>query len=204
MSDLGMLGGLVAVFVISFLGSGPFPLPLTPVMLWLGQFHQPVWVVGAATLGTLAGWFCLSGVLRRWVFSQAQLTPHIPLAYQTFFMRRTGFWLFVFNALPLPLDFMRFLALLNQYSPNRLLVILTVSRLVRNALLVMLGSALAPHQPLLWGVMVVFMVLPFLVGKLMQGFRAGKLASGSSQGMASRVAACADEKDADAVSVERL
>ena len=182
MPDCGMLGGLLAVFIISFLGSGPFPLPLTPVMLWLGQFHQPVWVVGAATLGTLAGWLCLEGVLRRWVLRNAQATAKIPLVYQQFFLRRTGLWLFVFNALPFPLDCMRFLALLNNYSRSRLLVILTLSRLVRNTMLVMIGAALAPHQPVLWGAMVAFMVVPLLVGKLMPLLNDWRKCSGRAKG----------------------
>lgn len=168
MPDLWMLCGLFAVFAISFLGSGPVPLPLTAVVLWLGQFHFPMLVVMVATAGTLVGWLCLEGVLRRWVFQYPEVTQKIPVVYQKFFLRRTGFWLFVFNALPFPLDFMRFLALLNQYNRTRLLVILTLSRLVRNTMLVMIGAALAPHQPLLWGAMVAFMVVPLLVGKILQ------------------------------------
>jgi membrane protein YqaA with SNARE-associated domain len=165
MSDVSMLYGLLAVFTISFLGSGPVPLPLTAVVLWLGQFHFPMLV---ATAGTLVGWLCLEGVLRRWVLRHPEITQKIPVAYQKFFLRRTGFWLFVFNALPFPLDFMRFLALLNHYNRARLLIILTLSRLVRNTMLVMIGAALAPHQPLLWGAMAAFIAVPLLVGKLMQ------------------------------------
>jgi len=168
MLDLGLMLGLLAVFVISFLGSGPFPLPLTAVVMWLGQFHMPVLVVVSATVGTLLGWLCLEGVLRRWVFNHPEATQKIPVAYQKFFLRRTGFWLFVFNALPFPLDFMRFLALLNNYNRKRLLIILTISRLLRNIMLVMIGAALAEHQALLWGAMVAIMVVPLLVSKLLQ------------------------------------
>lgn len=168
MPDLWLALGLFAVFAISFLGSGPVPLPLTAVVMWLGQFHIPVLVVLSATAGTLLGWLCLEGVLRRWVFRHPEATGRIPVAYQKFFLRRTGFWLFVFNALPFPLDFIRFLALLNNYNRRRLLIILTVSRLIRNTSLVLIGAALAQHQALLWGTMVAVMLVPLLVGKLLE------------------------------------
>jgi|GEM_PF-2594590 len=165
--ELLITGGLVALFLISFLGSGPIPLPLTATVLWLGQFHFPWLVVLVATAGTLIGWICLHNVLRRWVHKNPQVTQRIPVAYQKFFLRRTGFWLFIFNALPFPWDFMRFLALLNNYNPKRLLIILTISRLIRNTMLVMIGAALAKHQVLLWSVMVGFMIVPLLVSRLL-------------------------------------
>jgi membrane protein YqaA with SNARE-associated domain len=160
--------GLFAVFVISFLGSGPIPLPLTATILWLGQFHFPILIVFIATAGTLLGWICLQGILKQWISSQPQLAQKIPIAYQKFFLRRTGLWLFIFNALPLPLDFIRFLALLNNYNPTRLLVILTVSRLIRNTMLVAIGAALARHQLLLWSVMIGFLVVPLLIEQVMK------------------------------------
>ena len=168
MPDVGLLWGLATVFVISFLGSGPIPLPLTAAVMWLGQFHIPVLVVVSATLGTSLGWICLEKPLRRWIVKRPQVTHGIPTAYQKLFLRRTGFWLFVFNALPFPLDFMRFLALLNGYNRSRLLIVLTVSRLVRNTMLVLIGEALAQHQALLWGAMAAIMVLPLLLNKLWQ------------------------------------
>ena len=163
-----ILSGLAALFLISFFGSGPVPLPLTATVLWLGQFHFPMLVVAVATAGTLLGWLCLQGVLRRWVHSHPQVAQKIPVAYQKFFLRRTGLWLFLFNALPFPLDFMRFLAILDNYSPRRLLMILTVSRLIRNAMLVMIGSALAAHQLLLWSVMIAFLLTPLALNRFMK------------------------------------
>lgn len=162
-----ILLGLLALFLISFFGSGPVPLPLTATVMWLGQFHFPALVIGVATLGTLMGWICLEGVLRRWVMNNPNITRNIPVAYQKFFLRRTGFWLFVFNALPFPWDFMRFLALLNNYNRRRLLIILTVSRLIRNTLLVFLGAALAKHQILFWSLLIGFLAMPLVIKRLM-------------------------------------
>ena len=163
-----MMLGLTVLFLICFVGTGPVPLPFTATVLWLSQFHFPEMVILVATLGTVIGWVCFEGMLRRWLFRHPEVTRHIPVAYQKFFLRRTGFWLFIFNAFPFPWDFMRFLALLNNYNRTRLLVILAVSRLVRNTFLVFLGTALAPHQPLLWSVMLAFLLLPLALNKLFQ------------------------------------
>ncbi len=160
--------GLAGLFLISFLGSGPVPMPLTVTILWLGQFQIPVLVIGVATVGSVLGWLALEGVLRRWVKTCPQMLDRLPSAYRALFLRNTGFWLFVFNALPLPLDFIRFLALLSNYNRVRLTVILAVARLIRNTSLVCLGAALAKHQILLWVVMFGFLLLPLPFGRFLQ------------------------------------
>lgn len=164
-----MWAGLAAIFLLSFLGSGPIPLPLTAVILWMGQFHYPVWVVLAATAGSLLGWLALERFIRRWVHNQPQMIERLPLGYRHIFLKNMGFWLFVFNALPLPLDFVRFLAVMKNYNRFRLAVILTLGRLIRNTLLVAIGAVLAKHQLWLWGVMLAFMLLPLPLGRVLQG-----------------------------------
>lgn len=166
--SMGWLSGLLILFCISFLGSAPVPLPLTATVLWLGQFKTPVVVVFVATLGSLLGWLCLEGVLKRWVQRKPQLVERIPSAYRQLFLKRLGLWLFVFNALPLPVDFMRFLALISDYSRVRLALIFTAARLVRNTLLVLLGAALARHQGWLWLGMGVLLLLPLSIRRFFQ------------------------------------
>lgn len=160
--------GLLALFLISFLGSGPVPLPLTVTILWLGQFQLPVVVIVTATLGSLLGWLALERCMKRWTEARPELIQRIPVAYRQLFMKNMGFWLFIFNALPLPLDFIRFLALFNGYNRTRLAVILTVSRLIRNTILVTIGGLLAEHQLMLWSVMLGFLLLPLPFSKLLQ------------------------------------
>lgn len=166
--SLGWLSGLLILFCISFLGSAPVPLPLTATVLWLGQFKTPVAVLLVGTLGSLLGWLSLDGVLKRWVQRQPQVVERIPDAYRQLFLKRLGFWLFVFNALPLPVDFMRFLALISNHSRVRLALIFTAARLVRNTLLVVLGAALAQHQLWLWLGMGVLLILPLPIQRLLQ------------------------------------
>lgn len=160
--------GILILFLISFFGSGPVPLPLTATVLWLGQFKLPFIVIVTATLGSLLGWLTLERSLKSWVEARPRIVQRIPGTYREIFMKKMGFWLFIFNALPLPLDFIRFLALLNGYNRTRLTIILTISRLIRNTLLVTLGGLLTEHQLLLWGVMIGFLTLPLLFGKLLQ------------------------------------
>lgn len=160
--------GLLGLFLISFFGSGPFPLPLTVTILWLGQFDMPVLVVLVATLGSLLGWLTLETAMRKWVQARPELVSRIPMVYRQLFMKKLGFWLFVFNAIPLPLDFIRFLALVSGYNRLRLAVVLTLGRLIRNTILVMIGATLADHQWWLWGVMLGFLLLPLFFGRLFQ------------------------------------
>lgn len=162
------LSGLLILFGLSFLGSSPIPLPLTATVLWLGQFKTPEAVIFVATLGSLLGWLCLEGVLKRWVQRKPQLMEHIPQAYRRLFLKRLGLWLFVFNALPLPVDFIRFLALVCNYSRVRLALIFTAARLVRNTLLVLAGAALAQNQLWLWLAMGFLLLLPMPLQRWMQ------------------------------------
>lgn len=166
--SLSFIAGLIILFIISFLGNGPIPLPLTATVLWLGQFGLPIPVILTATLGSLLGWLALERILRKWIQAKPEMVQRIPKAYRRVFMKNMGFWLFVFNALPLPLDFIRFLALFNGYNRARLVAILTISRLIRNTLLVTAGSLLAHNQGLLWGAMAGLLLLPLILNKLFQ------------------------------------
>lgn len=158
--------GLIFLFVISFVGTIPFPLPITITVVLLGQFGHPWWVVTVGTLGSVLGWAALEGVLRRWLESRPRLKNAIPAAYQRFFLKNTGFWLFVFNAIPFPFDPIRFLALLNGYPRSRFLLNMTASRTVRNTILVLIGMLLAPYKLLFWGALVLLMLLPLVIERL--------------------------------------
>ncbi len=161
--------GLAALFVMSFIGASPIPIPfpLTVTILWLAQVREPVVVIAVATVGTLAGWSCLETVFRRWS-QRPRIQNSVPVAYQRFFLKQTGWWLFFFNALPFPWDPMRLLALLNDYPRQRFLAILGMSRAIRNTILVTIGGMLAPSKLLFWAVLILFLLLPFAANWLMR------------------------------------
>ncbi|HEY9685619.1 MAG TPA: hypothetical protein V6C52_01445 [Coleofasciculaceae cyanobacterium] len=161
--------GLVALFVMSFIGASPVPIPfpLTITIMWLGQFNSPVLVVLAATLGTVAGWYRLEATFKRWI-QAPKLQKAIPASYQRFFLRQTGFWLFFFNALPFPWDPMRFLALANDYPRGRCLIVLGTSRIIRYTILVTIGALLAPYKMLFWAALIGFMILPILMDRALR------------------------------------
>jgi membrane protein YqaA with SNARE-associated domain len=161
--------GLVALFVMSFIGASPVPIPfpLTITIMWLGQFNSPVLVVLAATLGTVAGWYRLESTFKRWI-QAPKLQKAIPASYQRFFLRQTGFWLFFFNALPFPWDPMRFLALANDYPRCRCLLVLGTSRVIRYTILVTIGALLAPYKVWFWAALIGFMILPVLMDRTLR------------------------------------
>ncbi len=161
--------GLLALFVMSFFAVNPVPIPfpLTITILWLARFDLPVPVILTATLGTLLGWVWQEEMFKR-LISRPKLQKAIPVSYQRFFMRRTGFWMFFFNALPFPWDPMRLLALLSNYPRRRFLLVLGVSRLIRNTLLVMAGALVAAHKTLFWAVLIGFLVLPVLLDRALK------------------------------------
>jgi membrane protein YqaA with SNARE-associated domain len=136
--------------------------------MFLARFHIPVLVVVVATVGSVLGWLALGAPLRRWMQSKPHLQNYVPAAYQRVFLRRTGLWLFLFNALPFPFDPIRFLALLNDYSRVRSTVVLAFARLARNIMLVTIGALLAQYKLLFALALVVFMVLPILLDKIMR------------------------------------
>ena len=166
-----MLIGLLTLFVVSFLGSSFLPLPVTITIIYLGQFHFPVWVVLVGTAGTVAGWLAMRGFFGKMLARKPALAERIPASYQRFFLRHTGFWLFVSNALPFPVDFMRILAFVNGYNPRRMVILIGLGRLVRNALLVWLGRSVAAHPILFWLVMLLFLLLPPILEFLLPRIR---------------------------------
>lgn len=160
--DLLMWLGLVFLFIISFLGNMPLPFPVTVTVMWLGQFDFPVAVIAVATVGQLLGWACLDQRIKRWLLKYPRFVRAIPPVYNRFFLRQTGLWLFIFNAFPFAMDPIRLLALLNDYSRTRFLVIMGISRLIRNTMLVLMGATLAPYKGLFWGALVALMLLPIV------------------------------------------
>lgn len=162
------VSGLLLLLVISALGSSPFPVPLTITVLWLGQFGFPLMVVLVATLGSTLGWYLMANPMKRWFEKRPAYAEKIPAAYQQFFLKRTGLWLFLFNAIPFPFEPMRFLAIMNGYCLRRILMIQAAGRMVRYTILVSLGVALAEHKVLLWSAMILLLILPLVVKRVMQ------------------------------------
>ena len=167
--DAWLILGLAALFGMSFFGASPVPLPfpLTLTMMWMAQFDMPTLVVLSATLGTIAGWAQLEKTFKRWIHA-SRIEKALPASYQRFFLRRTGFWLFFFNALPFPWDPMRLLALLNDYPRGRCLWILGTSRVIRYTTLVTIGVVLAPYKLWFWVALSLFMILPVLMDRALR------------------------------------
>jgi len=168
--------GLGLLFLLSFFGCGPvpIPLPITATILWLSNsYHMPVAIILTATVSSVLGWMYMERHYRYWLAKFPRMERSIPASYQKFFMRRTGLWLFVFNAVPFPWDPIRVLIMLNgpaQGDRKRLLTIFGLARLIRSTVLVTIGTALAAYKFVFWLVLIFFLLLPILLDKLLNRF----------------------------------
>lgn len=154
---------LGALFILTFIGNGLLPLPITAYVLWLGQFHMPVPIVLVATLGTVLGARFMEPVFQKIIQSRSSVHQVIPRYYHAFFQKQPGLCIFVFNALPFPWDPSRVLAHLHGYPPSRLLGVLAIGRLFRYSLLVVMGAVLARYQVIFVLVLVAVIAIPILM-----------------------------------------
>lgn len=145
--------GLLAIFIMNLLANLLIPFPITPATLWLGRFHHPYWVIAASTLGAVLGWVVFHPHVYRLVDEKPHVAARIPKAYVDWFGHRIVWWVFLLNALPFPLDFMRFIAAAKKHPPLPLTVAIGCGRLIRNTLLVFAGAWLSQHQ--LWFAMAI-------------------------------------------------
>ena len=162
--DMLLLLCLGLLFFLTSVGNGIIPVPVTAYVLWMGHFNAPLMVIVTATTGSLLGWLVMGNLLQRYLFKKEQraetLLANIPPFYRQFFLKWPGVSVFFFNALPLPFDPMRVLAMANNYSPRRLLTALAIGRLVRYSVLVMTGVLLAPYKIYFWSAITLFVLLP--------------------------------------------
>ena len=166
MMEFWLGGYLLVLFVMTFIGNGLIPLPITAYILWMGQFQMPIPVILVGTLGTVVGWVMTEHWFRRLCENKPFLQKTIPVYYHELFQKQPGLCFFVFNALPFPWDPTRLLALLHCYAPLRLTGFLAAGRLVRYTLLVTLGAVLARYQYAFWGVLGFLLLVPVLTAVL--------------------------------------
>lgn len=157
---------LLILFVATVAANGFLPLlPVTPYVIWLGQFDHtpghPVSIVLVAAAGNVIGWLLTERLLlRRYAGHAASLDRKIPALYRQIFLRQTGLSIFVFNALPFPGDPMRLLASVSGYPLRRALALIGAGRIIRYSLLVSLGAVLEHYKGLFWTVLILFLALP--------------------------------------------
>ncbi|MEB3286765.1 MAG: hypothetical protein VKJ04_04625 [Vampirovibrionales bacterium] len=160
------LPGVLAIFVMNLVANLLIPMPITPTTLWLAQFDHPFWVIAASTLGAVTGWLLFHPHIYRLVDRKPQLIAKIPKAYFDCFGNRILLWVFILNALPFPLDFMRFIAAAKKYPPLPLSMAIGAGRLIRNSLLVFVGVWLSQYQLWFWAVIALLFLTPLLAAAI--------------------------------------
>ena len=152
--------GLGVLFLLTFFGIGPFPLPVTATLFWLGQYGHPGWTIATALLGTFSGWVTLHRALKPYLLKNTRWQCLIPSGYKRYLLEQAGWAIFLTNAIPLPWEPVRFLALINGYPGGRLLTALMLGRVIRYCLLVFAGALLAPYTGLFWTVLIALLMMP--------------------------------------------
>ncbi len=166
--DLTTTLAMLGLFVLTFVGNGTIPMPVTFYVLWLGQFDMPVAVIVIGTLGTITGWVLMAKYFVRWfpALTSEKMNKNIPGLYRRFFLKSPGWAIFMFNAIPFPWDFGRVMALVYKIEPTSLILPLALGRIIRYALLVYIGVALAQIREILWLVLgLLFIPIILRVGR---------------------------------------
>lgn len=143
---------LLGLFAIAFIGNGTVPMPVTFYVLWMGQFHAPLTVIGVGTLGTVLGWMVMAKHFSRWFphLISDRVHNNIPTMYKKFFLKSPAWAIFIFNAVPFPWDVARVLAIVYKIEPDRVIIPLAFGRIIRYGLLVYIGVALSHIRNALW------------------------------------------------------
>ncbi|MBK8189831.1 MAG: hypothetical protein IPK79_05210 [Vampirovibrionales bacterium] len=150
---------LAGLFVMSLFGGGLAPLPISAYVLWMGKFNHPWVVIFVGALGSMLGFLMLEPILRRLPSLGAfcaKRTPdktESPSKNEPDGAKISPWAILLANALPLPVDPLRFLALKRGARPREILPALTAGRVIRYALLVFAGEALAPYAGFFWAIL---------------------------------------------------
>jgi membrane protein YqaA with SNARE-associated domain len=133
---------LLGLLAMTFASSGVVPLPVSVVVLGLGYWSHPYWVIAVASIGSILGWFIIGN----------SLAKHLPEKVLKTAQKATPGWLrqlssrlpfttlLVINALPMPWDPIRLIQLAHGHPPNRMLIPIGIGRIARYSAIVLLSQ----------------------------------------------------------------
>ena len=168
---------LMIVFFLytATLNSGLIPFPTMTAAMFLGKSHSPLLVAAVGTAGSAVSSIVIyylvtklskkkhmrrienSGLIKTWK-ALARKCPFLSLV--------------VSNAVPLPVEPARFLAIFNRYSVTRYVMAISLGRFVRYFLLAMLGGTFRISNGVLIALTVVLIAAPLLAKKYKKKHRA--------------------------------
>jgi len=151
MMDLWFVASLLGLFLLTFVGGGAIPMPVSLAVVALAAHHgadgasHPYFVVAVATIGAVVGWYLLGTGLFHFLPQNAMRMAQqaTPTWLKVLTQRFPAATVLIMNALPLPWDPVRLMLVAHKVHPRQFIVPLAVGRLVRYSGLVWLGSHMA-------------------------------------------------------------
>ena len=136
---------LIAFFLYTAtLNSGLIPFPTMTATIYLGKNYSPLLVAAVGTSGSAVAsiivYYLLTELSKKERMRRIE-NSGIIRSWKTLARKFPFLSLVVFNAIPLPLDASRFLAISNRYSIARYVMAISLGRFVRYFLLATLGEA---------------------------------------------------------------
>jgi len=158
---------LIAFFLYTAtLNSGLIPFPTMTATIYLGKNHSPLLVAAVGTAGSAIAsiiiYYLLAKLSEKKYMNRIENTVLIR-SWKTLARKFPFLSLVVFNAIPLPVDLSRFLAIFNRYSIARYVLAISVGRFVRYFLLAALGETFRISNNTLMALTVALIVASLLV-----------------------------------------
>ena len=161
---------MIAFFLYTAtLNSGLIPFPTMTAVIFLGKSYSPLIVAAVGTLGSAVSsiiiYYLMTELSKKERMRRIE-NSRLIRSWKKLARKSPFLSLVVFNAIPLPVDPSRFLAIFNRYSITKYVVAISLGRFVRYFLLATLGNTFQISNGVLIVLTVVLLVVPILAKKL--------------------------------------
>jgi len=160
---------MIAFFIyIATLNSGLIPFPTMTAVIFLGKSYSPFLVAVVGMLGSAVSSIIIYYMVTK--FSKKEWLKKIENSsiigsWKALTCKSLFLSLVVSNALPLPIEPSRFLAIFNRYSITKYIVAISLGRFVRYFLLAVLGETFQISNGVLIVLTVMLIAAPLVVKK---------------------------------------
>jgi len=161
---------MIAFFLYTAtLNSGLIPFPTMTAVIFLGRSYSPLLVAAVGTSGSAVAsiiiYYLLIGLSKKERMRKIE-NSRLIRSWRAMSRKCPFLSLVVFNAIPLPIEPSRFLAIFNRYSITKYVMAISLGRFIRYFLLAALGETFQISNVTLIVLTVVLIVAPLLAKKL--------------------------------------
>ncbi|MBM3237931.1 VTT domain-containing protein [Candidatus Poribacteria bacterium] len=160
---------MIAFFIyIATLNSGLIPFPTMTTVIFLGKNYSPFLVAAVGTSGSAVSsiiiYYMVTKVSKKEWLKKIENSSIIG-SWKALTCKSPFLSLVVSNALPLPIEPSRFIAVFNRYSITRYVIAISLGRFVRYFLLAVLGETFQISNGVLIVLTVMLIAAPLVVQK---------------------------------------